>query len=219
MKVILTGCTGFIGNEVLNQCLQNPSIAAVVVLSRRALDIRESDHPKLTVRIIDNFLSYPELLLQDLDGAQACIWTLGKAVMTDMNLAREIHVDYPLAAAKAFDTAFGARMPAGKKFRFIFCSGVLAERDQNKSLWMAGEYRRIRGMAENELVAYAKEHSRTFEAYIVRPGMVVPSDAYLKYMVFGLFSAIKVDALGSAMIETALNGSEKQILENSDMIK
>lgn len=70
--------------------------------------------------------------------------TLGKAVMTDMNLAREIHVDYPLAAAKAFDTAFGAKMPAGKKFRFIFCSGVLAERDQNKSLWMAGEYRRIR---------------------------------------------------------------------------
>lgn len=38
-------------------------------------------------------------------------------------------------------------------------------------------------------------------------------------MVFGLFSAIKVDALGSVMIETALNGREKQILENSDMIK
>lgn len=77
----------------------------------------------------------------------------------------------------------------------------------------------MKGMAENELVAYAKEHSGTFEAYIVRPGMVVSSDAYLKYMVFGLFSAIKVDALGSVMIETALNGREKQILENSDMIK
>lgn len=38
----------------------------------------------------------------------------------------------------------------------------------------------MKGMAENELVAYAKEHSGTFEAYIVRPGMVVSSDAYLK---------------------------------------
>ena len=72
MKVILTGCTGFIGNEVLKQCLQNPSITSVVVLARRALDIR--DHPKLTVHIIDNFLSYPEPLLKDLEGAQACIW-------------------------------------------------------------------------------------------------------------------------------------------------
>ncbi|KAL5358594.1 hypothetical protein BJX96DRAFT_146836 [Aspergillus floccosus] len=216
MKVILTGCTGFIGNEVLKQCLQNPSITSVVVLARRALDIR--DHPKLTVHIIDNFLSYPEPLLKDLEGAQACIWTLGKALMNDMNLAREIHVDYTLAAAKAFDQALGAKIPAGKKFRFIFCSGALAERDQNKSLWMAGEYRRIRGMVENELVAYAKEHSSTFEAYIVRPGMVVSSDAYLKYLVFGLFSAIKVDILGKVMIETALNGNQKQILENSDMI-
>lgn len=70
MKVILTGSTGFIGREVLNQCLQHPSITSVVALSRRELPA----HDKLKVAIVDNFLSYPNSVAEEIGNAGAGIW-------------------------------------------------------------------------------------------------------------------------------------------------
>jgi hypothetical protein len=56
-----------------------------------------------------------------------------------------------LAAAKAFQSAL-TRRPAdqGKKnkFRFVYCSGILAERDQDRSLWFMGDARRMRVCTE-----------------------------------------------------------------------
>lgn len=71
MKVILTGSTGFVGREVLEQCLKNPSVTTIVALSRR--DIACPD-PKLKVVILDNFLEYPDSIVREFDGAEACIW-------------------------------------------------------------------------------------------------------------------------------------------------
>ena len=70
MKVILAGSTGFIGHEVLTQCLQNPAITSVVALSRRELPA----HEKLRVALVDNFLSYPDSVREEIKGADACIW-------------------------------------------------------------------------------------------------------------------------------------------------
>ncbi|RHZ67327.1 uncharacterized protein CDV56_107212 [Aspergillus thermomutatus] len=102
MKIILTGATGFVGSEVLEQCLQK----SVVVLARRELPPAMMGHPKLTVRIITKFMSYPDDLLRDLRGAEACIWTLAKA--PDMGRTMDgdtvrVCLDYTLAAIKAFD--------------------------------------------------------------------------------------------------------------------
>lgn len=74
MKFILTGSTGFIGREVLHQCLVNPSITSVVALSRRNLPEASSQNPKLSVVILDDFTTYTEKVLQELSGAAACIW-------------------------------------------------------------------------------------------------------------------------------------------------
>jgi uncharacterized protein YbjT (DUF2867 family) len=74
MKVILTGSTGFVGREVLEQCLNNSSITSVIALSRRELPPSAVDHPKLKVAIVKDFLSYPDSLLQDIKGGEACIW-------------------------------------------------------------------------------------------------------------------------------------------------
>lgn len=73
MKVILTGSTGFIGREILEQCLQNPSITSITVLSRRDIPW-VSGNSKVKVSIVDDFLNYPDSLLQDLRDAEACIW-------------------------------------------------------------------------------------------------------------------------------------------------
>jgi nucleoside-diphosphate-sugar epimerase len=70
MKVILTGSTGFIGREVLSQCLQNPAITFVVAISRRDLPA----HEKLQVALVEDFLSYPDCIRDQLKNADACIW-------------------------------------------------------------------------------------------------------------------------------------------------
>ena len=154
MKVILAGSTGFIGHEVLTQCLQNPAITSVVALSRRELPA----HEKLRVALVDNFLSYPDSVREEIKGADACIWyehshqslaspspvltkprrTLGKARMPDNDTARRVSLDYTLTAARVVQET------CQKPFRFIYCSGAGAERDQTKSLWMMQDYRRIR---------------------------------------------------------------------------
>lgn len=70
MKIILTGSSGFIGKEVLKQCLQHPSITSVVALSRRQLPA----HEKLEVALVEDFLSYSDSMSQLVEGADACIW-------------------------------------------------------------------------------------------------------------------------------------------------
>lgn len=70
MKVILLGSTGFIGKEVLDQCLKTPAITSIIALSRRDLPA----NPKLTVVIMEDFKFYPDSVLEQLKGADACIW-------------------------------------------------------------------------------------------------------------------------------------------------
>jgi len=76
MKVFLLGSTGFIGKEVLDQCLKSPAVTCVIALSRHDLP-RETANPKLTVVIIDDFKFYPESVLEQLKDADACIWLVG----------------------------------------------------------------------------------------------------------------------------------------------
>lgn len=72
MKIILTGATGFIGAEVLQQCLAKASVTSIVVLSRRPLD--SVSDPKLKVVILKDFTVYDEDVLRELEGSEACIW-------------------------------------------------------------------------------------------------------------------------------------------------
>jgi nucleoside-diphosphate-sugar epimerase len=73
MKVIILGSTGFIGKEVLQKCIENPAITSIISLSRRDLP-KEVINPKLTVVIMENFKIYPDSVLEQLQGADACIW-------------------------------------------------------------------------------------------------------------------------------------------------
>jgi nucleoside-diphosphate-sugar epimerase len=73
MKVILTGSTGFIGGEVLKQCLSNPQIDSLVVLSRRDLPHLNSK-PKAKVIIIKDFIQYSSDAVNEFEDSDACIW-------------------------------------------------------------------------------------------------------------------------------------------------
>lgn len=76
MKVVLAGVTGFIGREILDQCLQNPSITSIVALSRRELQPPVTGNSKVKVVLMNDFLVYPKPVLEELSGAEACIWSV-----------------------------------------------------------------------------------------------------------------------------------------------
>ncbi|TKA76336.1 hypothetical protein B0A49_02693 [Cryomyces minteri] len=214
MKVILTGSTGFIGAEVLQQCLRSPSITSIIAISRRTLPATlTAGSAKLKVVVLDDFLSYPDAVLHELDGASACVWSLGSARFSDHATFRRMTVDYATAAAKAFSTLPSASTP----FRFVFLSGVLAERNQDKSLWFLGDGRRIKGQAENELLHIADEHPDGLQAFVARPAAVLAKEGGWKGALLGLGPSIPVDELAAAMIGVAMTGCEKRILENTEL--
>ena len=74
MKIILAGSSGFIGGEVLLQCLQNPAITSLIVLSRRELPQIASRDPRIEVIVLQDFKAYPDSVLQKISGAKICIW-------------------------------------------------------------------------------------------------------------------------------------------------
>ena len=74
MKIIVAGCTGFIGAEVLQQALSSSVITTVVALSRRPLPDPVAKNPKLKTVIMEDFTKYPDSVLEELAGASGCAW-------------------------------------------------------------------------------------------------------------------------------------------------
>jgi nucleoside-diphosphate-sugar epimerase len=143
---LLTGATGFIGGAVLKQCIASPSISTVFVLTRRDLPKDLSSSPKVKVILHDDFLSWPDSVLEPLKGAEGCIWCVGGRATSfpDVATARKVSVDFTLAAARKFSTVLASQIGDSRKFHFVFCSGWGAEMDPHKRLWMLADTRRIK---------------------------------------------------------------------------
>ncbi|KAJ7504311.1 hypothetical protein B0H11DRAFT_1981622 [Mycena galericulata] len=198
MKIILAGATGFIGTEVLAQCLRNPVITSIVVLSRRPLPGIISAHPdKVHVIVMKDFKAYSTEAVKQLEGADACIW--------------------------AFARAFAPTLAGQEKpFRYMHTSGVLAERDQSKSLLFLQEGRRIKGTAETEMIAFAKQEVNQghWETFIVKPAMVLHKEGdVLKRLGGVLLGTVQVDQLAAVMIDVVSNGNKEQTLRNPEIVE
>ena len=57
---------------------------------------------------------------------------------------RRINVDFPVTAAKAFAATLAAQRASTKPFRFVYVSGIVAEKDQARTLWVLSEPRKLR---------------------------------------------------------------------------
>ncbi|KAJ3510389.1 hypothetical protein NM208_g15537 [Fusarium decemcellulare] len=73
MKVIVTGATGMVGKEIVRNCLADPRITKVVILTRRAVSMDIESHPKADVMMLQDFSRYSDDLLRRLEGASACL--------------------------------------------------------------------------------------------------------------------------------------------------
>ncbi|KAK4237205.1 hypothetical protein C8A03DRAFT_44927 [Achaetomium macrosporum] len=223
MKVIVTGCTGLVGSALVRQCIANDNISHVFALTRKPLPEAVAKSPKLTVLLHKDFSTYPPELLNQLAGAEGCLWAIGGRAtqFPDVETCRRVQVDYTLAAAKAFLEHLVPQLPEGKQFRFVFCSGKFAEWDQKKPLHFLADTRRIKGQVEQGLCEIADgDSTKRFVVYCVRPSGILPPDAGLALRLSGkLYGAIEVDHLAKAFIRILLEGYRERIVENDQLLQ
>ena len=124
---------------------------------------------KAQIIIHKDFEKYPPEVLDQLKGATGCIWAQGISSrgMTEKDYEK-ITIDYPVAAATAFSGI-------GQHMNFVYMSGEGADMNE-KSSFMFG---RIKGRAENALLALGKEHE-SLAVYNIRPATITPEGNYLQ---------------------------------------
>lgn len=212
------------GKAVVEECIKNPLITSILVLTRRPISDELAINAKVTTILHDNFENHPDDLLDRLKGAQGCIWAVGGKVEDFPNLeaARKVSVSFTLAAAKAFATSLASSGIRVEKFKFVFCSGRGAERDGSKALWMFKDTRQIKGQVEKGLFEIAKQHEDVFDAVILRPGGVLTAEQAKWQSVFGvLVEVVSVEQLAHAMVLSCLGlvDESKKTIENKEILK
>jgi hypothetical protein len=211
IKVIITGATGMVGEGVLFECLQNPTVSEVLIINRRHYDMQ---HPKLKELIVADFfqLSKYKAEIKDYD---ACFFCAGiSSVGMKEDKFRHITYDTTLAFAKSL-------LEVNTNMVFTYVSGSHTDSSEKGKLMWA----RVKGKTENDLMKLP------FRAeYNFRPGAMLPFDGQKnwKNIYKVIVKAIKavapknvltMEEVGKAMINAVTIGYTKNILEVNDIRK
>jgi len=211
-NVLITGASGMVGKIILEHCLSSSRINKVTSLVRKKSN---SSHPKLEELIIEDFTDYAthKNLFTNIHSAYFCIGVYTGSVSD--KLFKEITVDYAVSFAKMLKN----HSPAAK---LCLLSGAGADRTEESKTSFA----LYKGMAENQIDKLG------LEFYAFRPGYIYPVESRKEpnliysiirslYPILGLLGgnfSIKSTELGKVMFEIGLNGTDKKILENKDLI-
>lgn len=213
ITAILTGATGMVGEGVLHECLQHPSVSTVLVINRKPCGVV---HSKLKEIIHADFYDLNAIESQ-LSGYNACFFCLGTSSV-GMNEADYTKVTYTLTMHFAKTIV---KHNANMTFCFVSGSGTDGT-EKGRQMWA-----RVKGKTENDLMKLP------FKAvYNFRPGFMQPTpglkntlSAY-KYMSW-LFPFLQpvfpkymstLGEIGLAMIHAVTRGYHKPILEVVDIV-
>jgi uncharacterized protein YbjT (DUF2867 family) len=216
VNVVIFGATGMVGQGVLRECLLDQRVDGVVTLGRNATGQHD---PKLRELVHRDLLDF-RAIEPELSGLDACFFCLGvsAAGMTEEQY-RRVTYDITIAAAESL-----VRLNTG--MTFIYVSGVGTDStEKGRTMWA-----RVKGATENALLRMPFKG-----AYMFRPGMIQPLHGIKSrtrlYRVgiavmnpfFPLLrrmfprQILNTEEIGRAMIEAALHGVPKPILEPPDI--
>lgn len=211
-KLIITGCTGMVGEGVLHEALQDSMVEKITVVNRRPVHYI---HPKVEEIIIQDFLNIGEAL-SGLKEYDACLFCLGvSSVGMRKELYEQLTYDLTIQFAKAI-------LVNNSNMVFEYISGAGTDSSERGRIHWA----RVKGKVENDLMklGFAK-------VYCLRPGYLQPMAgmknthryyAYIKWAYAPLKRiwpnwANSLSDLGLAMLELAGGGYHKQIIGIKDI--
>lgn len=98
---------------------------------------------------------------------------------------------------------------------------MLAEWDQNKSLFFLADTRKIKGEVEKGLCDISDAHGDKFEVWIARSSAIIAPDKNVikKKLVAGLVQGIESGQLGKAMVRMAVEGWKHRIVDYDVLLK
>ena len=213
MKIIITGSTGMIGSLVLTHCLSAHEITEVISLVRKPTGQK---HDKLTEVVVQDFEDYRNH--NDLfKGIKVAFFCLGAYTgQVSDGLFKKITVNYAVEFAKALEKN-------SPKATLCLLSGAGADRTEKSKTSFA----RYKGMAENQI------SDLNLGFYSFRPAYIYPVQQrkepnfgyrilrvlYPLLKIFGKRYSITSKELADTMFHVGLNGADKEILENQDILK
>ncbi|POR38917.1 Uncharacterized protein TPAR_00887 [Tolypocladium paradoxum] len=198
MHLILTGATGLVGSSVLDAMIRAKDITKISILSRKPVQMAEDrKDPRVNVILHSDFARYDSEVLDQLKGADGCVWALG---ISQTRVGKEEYVritrDYALAAARSLAAL---SPPGARPFRFVYVSGEGATQAPGR---FAAVFARTKGETEQALADLAAELPTTLRADSVRPAFVDASGhaAIRPYIPDpGLLYSVGVAAMGPAI--------------------
>ena len=148
--------------------------------------------------------------------AEKLILTLRTRALGAPTSGLEIHVQYPLAAQRAFATSLAPKTPSGKPFRFVLLSGGAVVRDQSTRLPPGMSALKKRGQVEQDFVDFAAQNRTNWKCFIARPLMVIMPGSWMGWVIPNWYQ-IPVAVLAAALVHIAVSGEADQTLQNVDL--
>lgn len=214
MKVILMG-GGMVGLSVLKEALADPEIEEILCISRHSIGIT---HKKLRKRHLADLFEI-EQVSQELQGYDACIWTIGtSSVGLNESEYAKITEDLTLLWARTL-------LNINPEMSFCYCSAGGAG---GKSMWA-----RVRQRVETAIYNLPFKYSGAVRPGFIRPGLGIKSRTrgyqtgiVLLSPLFPVFPLLiricpflftTSEILGKAMIRVIKGQADKFILESKDI--
>jgi hypothetical protein len=218
IKVVLTGATGMVGEGVLLVCLGHQMVEKVLVVGRRPCGITHAKLEELIVPNLGNLALSPAA--QKLAGYDACFFCAGvSSIGKNEEEYTKLTYDLTVSFAEVFK-----EQNKNKDLAFTYVSGSGTDStEQGKTMWA-----RVKGRTENRLMQMFGKR-----AIIFRPGYMKPvkGQKHVLKFYFGwqvLYPVLRallpkftcsLEEVGLAMINAAVKGSEKNVLEVKDIVK
>ncbi|MEY4578923.1 MAG: hypothetical protein RL701_3626 [Pseudomonadota bacterium] len=216
LKVLLFGGSGMVGYAVLQECLQNPDVAAILGVGRKSNGVT---HPKYS-ELLHGDLFDLSPVAERLKGYDACFYTIG-ITSAGMNEADYTRTTYDLTKAIA-----DVLLPLNPKLAIVFVSGRSTDSSEKGRVMWA----RVKGRAENLLLGMPFASTT-----IIRLAGLVPAQGGTSktalYRAFYATASLLLPGLhklfpdyvttptilGRAFIRAAQGKAPKQILESQDI--
>jgi uncharacterized protein YbjT (DUF2867 family) len=213
IRAIITGSTGMVGEGVLHECLLHPDVESVLVINRRPCGVT---HTKLREIIHADFSDFSGME-RELAGYNAAFLCMG-ASSVGMKEEQYKRVTYECTMALARPLS---RLNPDMTVTYVSGAGTDST-EQGRSMWA-----RVKGKTENDLMKLPFR-----QAFMFRPAYMQPTPGLkrawtIAKIIAPLFPLWKLlmpkyvctlQEVGVAMINAAMTGSSKKILDTPDII-